>query len=315
MDPLSAPAASGEPAPTRERTVTPSPLLTVRDLGRRYRHTPSLLRRAREVTALDRLSFVLLPAERLGVVGESGSGKSTLARLLLALEAPDSGDIRLGPDQRRVRPGSARRTRWFRSQIQLVPQDPASSLNPRLRVGDSIAEPLTCLGTGGDHRRRVAEVLTAVGLDAAMAHRYPHEFSGGQRQRLAIARAIAPGPRLLVADEPVSALDVTARRRLLELLRHLSNERGLGLVLIAHDLGVVRALCDRALVLREGRAVEQGRVADVLTSPTDPYTRRLVHAIPRLPAPTEPAAEATPRPVEDQVDPSTTHPAPKGRRA
>ncbi|MBB4931565.1 peptide/nickel transport system ATP-binding protein [Lipingzhangella halophila] len=277
--------APREPESATAPSPTPAPLLTVRALRRRYRARASLFSAAHEVTALDRVSFTVLPAERLGVVGESGSGKSTLARTLLALERPDSGDIRFGPDQWRVRPGSARRTRWFRARVQLVPQDPAGSLNPRVRVGRSIAEPLACLGIDVDHRRRVAEVLTAVGLDAAMADRYPHEFSGGQRQRLAIARAIAPGPRLLVADEPVSALDVSARGRVLELLRRLSDERGLGLVLISHDLGVVRTLCDRALVMRDGRVVEQGTVADVLSSPRQAYTRRLIEAIPRLPAP------------------------------
>lgn len=190
----------------------PSPLLTASNLRRRYRSRISLFSAPREVTALDQVSFAVFPGERLGVVGESGSGKSTLARILLALERPDAGDVRFGPERRPVRPGLARRTRWFRSQVQLVPQDPASSLNPRMRVGRSIAEPLVCLGIDVDHQSRVAEVLTAVGLEAEMAGRYPHEFSGGQRQRLAIARAIAPEPSLLVADEPVSALDVSSRR-------------------------------------------------------------------------------------------------------
>ncbi|RNL87027.1 ABC transporter ATP-binding protein [Halostreptopolyspora alba] len=247
----------------------------------------------RQVTALERVSLTVLPGERLGVVGETGAGKSTLARILLALEHPDSGEVRFGPDQRRVRPGNARRTRWFRSQVQLVPQDSAGSLNPRVRVGRSIAEPLACLGVDVDHRRRVAEVLAAVGLDDGMADRYPSEFSGGQRQRLAIARAIAPGPRLLVADEPVSALDVSSRGRVLELLRRLSHERGLGLVLVSHDLGVVRALCDRVLVMRDGHIVEQGGVPDVLTAPEHPYTRRLVASIPRLPAPAGGVGHAT----------------------
>lgn len=265
--------------------MSSSVLLSASDLRRRHRSRASLFAPAREATALDRVSFELGEGERLGVVGESGAGKSTLARVLLALERPDSGEVRFGPEQRPVRVGSARCTRWFRSQVQLVPQDPAGSFNPRVRVGRSIAEPLACLGVGADHRERVAEVLRAVGLEEAMADRYPHEFSGGQRQRLAIARAMAPGPRLLIADEPVSALDVSSQVRTIELLRRLNREHGLSLVLVSHDLGVVRNLCDRLLVMREGRVVEQGSVADVFDRPREDYTRRLIDAIPHLPAP------------------------------
>ncbi|GAB3709858.1 ABC transporter ATP-binding protein [Nocardiopsis nanhaiensis] len=276
--------------------MTSPALLTAEELCRSHRSRPALVSPAREVRALDRVSFTLAPGERLGVVGESGSGKSSLVRVILALERPDSGEVRFGPDQRPVRAGSARRTRWFRSRVQFVPQDPGSSFNPRLRVGESIAEPLVCLNVGTDHGSRVAEVLTAVGLDPDMARRFPGEFSGGQRQRLAIARALAPEPSLLVADEPVSALDVSSRTRVIELLKGLSLARGLALVLVSHDLGVVRALCDQVLILHEGRVVEQGAAAEVLTCPNEEHTRRLVDAVPRLPTPEPvhgPGARAT----------------------
>jgi len=273
--------------PLSPKDASPA-LLTVRDVSRRYRSAgSSLFSPAREVTALDGVSLAVGAGERVGVVGESGSGKSTLARILLALDQPDAGEVRFGPEQRRVRAGSARRTRWFRSRVQLVPQDPAGSFNPRLPVAVSIAEPLHCLGVDVDRDRRVAEVLTAVGLDESVAERYPHEFSGGQRQRLAIARALTPGPDLLVADEPMSALDVSTRVRITELLRRLSEEHALGLVLISHDLGVVRALCERVLILRDGRVVEEGTTAEVFETPAQPYTARLVTAVPRLPT-TEP---------------------------
>ncbi|MDV6012513.1 ATP-binding cassette domain-containing protein [Haloechinothrix sp. LS1_15] len=256
------------------------PLLTAHDLSRSHRRRTSPLARSRVVTALDGVSLSVAQGERLGVVGESGAGKSTLARILLALERPDSGEVTAGPHERPVPFGSRRRTRWFRSMVQMIPQDPGRSLNPRIRVGDSIAEPLHCLGFAGPHRDRVAEVLHAVGLDESMAWWYPHEFSGGQRQRLAIARAIAAGPELLIADEPVSALDATSRARITELLRELSTGRGLGLLLVSHDLGVVRRLCRRVVIMQGGRIVEQGRVDELFSSPQHPYTRRLLDAVP-----------------------------------
>ncbi|PRY02432.1 ABC transporter ATP-binding protein [Allonocardiopsis opalescens] len=261
------------------------PLLRAAGLRRTYRTPGSLLSpaSARTVAALDGVGLEVGAGERLGIVGESGSGKSTLVRTLLALERPDAGEVRYG--SRPVRPGPARRLRWFRSQVQMVPQDPMSSLNPRLRVGESVAEPLVCLGVGGDHRERVAEVLAQVRLEPDAARRYPHEFSGGQRQRIAIARAIAPRPRLLVADEPVSALDVTVRAEVLALLRRLSEDAGLAVVLVSHDLGAVRLLCDRVLVMRAGAVVEQGRTGEILTAPRHDYTRGLLAAVPRLPEP------------------------------
>jgi peptide/nickel transport system ATP-binding protein len=249
-----------------------SALLEARGLTRRYRGT----------TALDDVSVQVAAGERLAVVGESGSGKSTLARLLLALDTPDAGTVAL--DGRAVRPGSARSLRWFRRRVQTVPQDPGRSFNPRMRVGQAVAEPLACLQVHGDHSARVAELLVAVGLEPDAARRWPHEFSGGQRQRLAIARALAPRPDVVVADEPVSALDVVVRLQVVELLARLSAAEGLALVVVSHDLGVVQHLCDRVVVLDAGRVVEQGPVPAVFGAPAAPVTARLLDAVPTLAA-------------------------------
>jgi ABC-type microcin C transport system duplicated ATPase subunit YejF len=218
----------------------------------------------------------------LGVVGESGSGKSTLVRLLLALDRADAGEVRYRG--REVRPGPPRELTWFRRDVQVVLQDPTASLDPRATVRDIVAEPLECLHVPGDHDARVDEVLTAVGLDPEARARYPHEFSGGQRQRIAIARALASGPRVLVGDEPLSALDVVIRAQILELLRDLADRFGLSLLLVSHDIGVVRHLCRDVLVMKDGEVVEHGPAEDVLVRPSHPYTRRLLAAVPRLPA-------------------------------
>ncbi|WP_424185792.1 ABC transporter ATP-binding protein [Actinokineospora sp. G85] len=225
------------------------------------------------------VSLALAPGERLGVVGESGSGKSTLLRLLLALDRPDAGEVEFRG--RPVRPGGD--LGWFRREVQMVPQDPYGSLNPRMRVGDSVREPLECLKVPGDHTAKVAELLASVGLDADAASRYPHQFSGGQRQRIAIARALGPEPAVLLADEPFSALDVVVRAQVLALVQDLVDRLGLALVLVSHDIGVVQQLCDRVLVLKDGVAVEAGATADVLRAPEHPYTRALLAAVPRLP--------------------------------
>ncbi|MBN9756508.1 Oligopeptide transport ATP-binding protein OppF [Pseudonocardia sp. Ae406_Ps2] len=212
-----------------------------------------------------------------GIVGESGSGKSTLVRLLLALDRPDAGTL--------IHRGTpvVRAGRDFRRDVQVVLQDPFASLDPRMRVARIVAEPLECLDVPGDHRARVRELLTAVGLGPEAADRYPHQFSGGQRQRIAIARALAPGPRVLVGDEPLSALDVAVRVQVMDLLRGLAADLGLSLVLVSHDIGAVARLCRRIVVLHEGRIVERGDTAEVLAAPRDPYTRRLLAAVPTLP--------------------------------
>ena len=239
-------------------------------MSKRYRlPRTSLLRPPARLTALDEVSFDLFRGESLGVVGESGSGKTTLMRLLLALERPDSGVVK-------YQGGSLRR------EVQVVFQDPVSALDPRMRVGEIIVEPLRVLGLREARAARLRELLEAVGLPRAAADRYPHEFSGGQRQRVAIARALAPRPRVLLADEPVSALDVSVRAQILNLLEDLRVGYDLTLVLVSHDLSVVRQMCDRVLVLQRGRVVEEGATRTLFRDPRHPYTRMLLDSIPRL---------------------------------
>ncbi len=234
-------------------------LFEVRGLARRYR----------KLTALHDVSFDLRRGERLGIVGESGSGKSTLLRLLLALERPDAGSA--------VYHGAS-----LRREVQVVFQDPASALDPRMRVADIVLEPVRVMRIRGDHAALLGELLDAVGLPAAAARRYPHEFSGGQRQRIAIARALAPRPRVLLADEPVSALDVSVRAQILNLLMDLREGYDLTLVLVSHDLSVVRHFCDRVLVMRSGEIVEEGDTRAIFRAPRHPYTRTLLESIPRF---------------------------------
>jgi len=254
------------------------------------------------VLALDNVSLEVHVGDRLAIVGESGSGKSTLARLFLALEEPTAGEIRFEGatlDTRR-RAGLAR----LRRAVQIVFQDPLGSLDPRMSIGQSVAEPLRALRIPGDHRARVDELLNAVGLSSAAGRRYPHQFSGGQRQRVAIARALAPHPRVLVADEAVSALDVSVRAQVLNLIDDLVDRFGLTLVFISHDLAVVRHLCTRVAVLYRGRLVEQGPAEQVYQDPQHPYTRALLNAVPRLGSPPPPpqlapaATYAADRPAE-----------------
>jgi peptide/nickel transport system ATP-binding protein len=237
--------------------------------------------RPRRTQAVRDASFTVAEGGRLGIVGESGSGKSTLLRLLLGLDKPDSGTVRFR--DREVRAGKASALHWFRREVQVVFQDPRGSLDPRMRVREIIAEPLECLGVREDHAARIAEVLAEVDLEPDAATRYPHQFSGGQRQRIAIARALAPRPRLLVGDEPFSALDASVREKIIELVADLAARLNLSLILVSHDIGVVHRLCDQLLVLRDGEIVEQGRSATVLRTPTHPYTRELLAAVPRLP--------------------------------
>lgn len=250
------------------------PVLQMVEVTRRYGPRDSA------VVALSGVSLEVNSGDRLGVVGESGSGKSTLARLLLALEAPDDGDVLF--EGRTLLGRNRAELADLRRAVQIVFQDPFSSLDPRLRVGDSIAEPLRSLRIPGDHRARVEEVLEAVGMPAGSARMYPHQFSGGQRQRLAIARALAPQPRVLVADEAVSALDVSVRAQVLNLLALLVERYGLTLVFISHDMAVVRHICTRVAVLYRGHLVEVGPVARIFHSPQHPYTKALIGAVPTL---------------------------------
>ncbi|MET7466022.1 ATP-binding cassette domain-containing protein [Nonomuraea sp. NPDC005501] len=255
------------------------PLIEVRDLTRVYRRPRSSLTRPGEaVHALKGVSLTVHRGERFGIVGESGSGKSTLLRLLCALDRPTSGSVTFGGREVTGRP--ERSLRFLRRSLQIVFQDPMSSLDPRMRVRDLVAEPLVALGEPVGNR--VAELLDAVGLPASAAGRYPHQFSGGQRQRIAIARALAPRPEVLVADEPVSALDVSVRGQILNLLADLADELGLTLVFVSHDLAVVRHLCETVAVVHDGLIVESGPVDDVWAAPEHPYTRALLAAVPTL---------------------------------
>ncbi|WP_263092292.1 ABC transporter ATP-binding protein [Curtobacterium sp. RIT-PI-V] len=232
-------------------------------------------------TAVDGVDLAVAPGQRLGIVGESGSGKSTLVRLLAGLEAPSAGSV-TASGRRVVASGSAAAMRWFRRETGVVFQDPYASLDPRMRVGAIVGEPLRALRIDGDHRALVRDVLERVDLPADVVDRYPHEFSGGQRQRIAIARAVVHGPRILFGDEPMSALDVVVRARVIELFRSLADDLGLTLVLVSHDIGVVQRLCDTVAVMSAGRIVEHGPVS-LLDAPVHPVTRALVEAAPTLP--------------------------------
>ena len=238
----------------------------------------------RDRPVLHGVSVAVGPGQSLGLVGESGAGKTSLLRLLLGLDAPTSGRVLF--DGAPLDRGS-RGLRAFRRAVQPVYQDPFSSLDPRRTVGDAIAEPLRSLGLPGgrgERAQRVAELLRDVDLPADAASRYPEAFSGGQRQRIAIARALAPRPRIILADEPVSAIDTSVRMHVIELFLRLAHENGIGILLVSHDLTIVSALCRRMAVLEAGRIVEEGETADLLTAPQHPYTQRLLSAVPRLPA-------------------------------
>ncbi len=238
--------------------------------------------RASTRTALHPTDLDVPSGSSLGIIGESGSGKSTLVRLLLGLDAPTGGTVRI--EGREVdAAASARSLHWLRRLTGLVFQDPYASLDPRMSAGRIIAEPLWALGIEGDHRSRVHEVLEQVGLDAGMADRYPHEFSGGQRQRIALARAIVHRPRILVGDEPMSALDVSVRAQILDLFAELKRSQDLTLILVSHDIGVVQNLCDTVAVMKDGAIVEHGSTRDVLQHPREDYTRALLAAIPVIP--------------------------------
>jgi peptide/nickel transport system ATP-binding protein len=261
-------------------TSAVAPLLEARGVGFSFRDGTAALRD---------VSFRLTRGSHLGIVGESGAGKSTLLRLLLGLTRPTSGEIL--SNGLAFDPRDRAALRAYRRSTQAVFQDPYSSLDPRQSVGRIVGEPLRSLGLESGRAAvgvRVARALESVGLPADAATRYPHEFSGGQRQRIAIARAIVPNPRVLLADEPVSALDVSTRVKVIELLQELSGPspdgtEPLTVVVVSHDLSVVATLCAEVLVLQRGRVVEQGATRSVLGSPADPYTQRLLKSVPRLP--------------------------------
>ncbi|MDJ0337162.1 ABC transporter ATP-binding protein [Cryobacterium sp. PH31-O1] len=256
------------------------PAISVRDLSRQYRRRGGgLFAPAPIVHGLREVSFDVAEGQRFGIVGESGSGKSTLMRILCALDQPSGGTVDvLGQS---IDGASERQLRDFRSQVQIVFQDPMGSLDPRMRVRDIVAEPLRNVGRA-EALARVEAQLAAVGLDADVMHRHPHQFSGGQRQRISIARALITRPRVLVADEAVSALDVSVRAQVLNLLADLVDEYQLTLVFVSHDLGVIRHLCDTVAVISDGRIVECGPTASVYDRPLHPYTRQLVSATPSM---------------------------------
>lgn len=259
-------------------------LLEARQLSRFYRLPRRSLFGTRPVLkAVDQVSLVLRDGETLGIVGESGSGKSTLARMLMALERPDLGEVHWMDENISRLSGLALRSR--RHEVQMVFQDPYGSLDPRMRILDSVAEPLDVERPDFSSARRrdaVVEILERVGLTSEALRRYPHQFSGGQRQRIAIARALITRPRVLVADEPVSALDVSIQAQILNLLSDLRAEFGLAMVFISHDLGIVRYLADRVMVMHRGRVVEEGESEAVFTAPRHDYTRALLAAMPKL---------------------------------
>ena len=249
-------------------------------LPRRRLFVPAPLHRA-----LDDVSLTLARGESLAVVGESGSGKSTLARAILALERPSAGRVTLlGSDVFAASPGELRA---LRRHAQMVFQDPYGSLDPRRKVGWIVAEPLDALEkvSGEERRDRIAEALGSVGLKESDAGRFPHEFSGGQRQRIAIARALITRPDLIVADEAVSALDVSVQAQVLNLFMDLRAHLGLSYLFISHDLAVVRQVADRVIVLRDGRIVEEGTTEAVFRAPQHPYTQALLAAVPRIGVP------------------------------
>ncbi len=267
---------------------SPEALIEVRDLVKHFPITRGIIlqRQIGAVKAVDGISFDVLRGETLGIVGETGCGKSTTARLLVRLLDPTSGAIRFEGEDIARHKGAA--LKGLRREVQMVFQDPYSSLNPRKTVGSIIADPFVIHGmlrTEAERKRRVQELMDRVGLNPEHYNRYPHEFSGGQRQRIGVARAIALGPKLLVADEPVSALDVSIQAQVLNLLRELQREMGLTLIFIAHDLSVVRHMCDRVMVMYLGSVVESGASDDLYSFPRHPYTGALLSAVP-VPDPT-----------------------------
>ena len=258
------------------------PLLEVRHLVKHFVSSRGLFSKASVVKAVDDVSFAIGEGEMFGLVGESGSGKSTTGRCILRLIEPTSGEVIFRGEN--VLGFSRERMRRARRDLQIVFQDPYSSLNPRMRVGDIVEEPLIIhrLGSKGERQARVAELFELVGLESEHLRRYPHEFSGGQRQRIGIARALALNPALVIADEAVSALDVSIQAQVVKLLLDLQARLKLTYLFIAHDLRLVEHICSRVAVMYLGRIVEIGETAAVFAQPTHPYTQALLSAIPLL---------------------------------
>ena len=275
------------------------PLLEVQNLVKEFTRKRGILAPASLVRAVDGVSFTIEEGETFGLVGESGSGKTTTGRCILRLIEPTSGDVRFrGEDVLRF---SRARLRQARRDMQIVFQDPFSSLNPRMRVGDIVEEPLIIhrVGARPQRKARVAELFELVGLDPSQLTRYPHQFSGGQRQRIGLARALALNPSLVIADEPVSALDVSVQAQVINLLMDLQERLKLTYLFIAHDLRLVRHICSRVAVMYLGRIVEMGEAEAIFAAPAHPYTRALLSAIP-VPDPTAPRQRVV-------LDPASFH--------
>jgi len=273
-----------DPQPTTNGGSSQSgePLLVVQNLKKWFPIKKGILidRTVDHVKAVDDVSFEIYPGKTLGLVGESGSGKSTTGYCVLELLKPTSGSVRfLGEELTTMKKEDLRR---MRREMQIVFQDPYASLNPRMTVGDIVGEPLLVHKVGNRARRRktVQELLEVVGFNPDFVNRYPHEFSGGQRQRIGIARALALNPRLIVCDEPVSALDVSIQAQILNLLKDLQGEFGLTYLFVAHDLAVVRTMSDDIAVMNKGKIVEAGPAERVYTQPQDEYTKALLAAVP-----------------------------------
>ncbi len=265
----------------RRSALMSNEILSVKNISKIYESSGGGFGRKNKVSALDGVSFNLAQGETLGIVGESGCGKSTLGRIISRLDSPTSGEIIYKGND--IAKKSLAAMRPLRKEIQFIFQDPYASLNPRRQIGAIIEEPMRIHGVSKDERRaRAHELLEKVGLDKNSYEKYPHEFSGGQRQRVVIARALTLKPELIIADEPVSALDVSIQAQVLNLFKELQDEMKLTYVFVAHDLGVVRHISDRIAVMYLGKIVELGSVEEIYNNPQHPYTKALLSANPRI---------------------------------